>query len=164
MKKTLSVIGSNALIDIIGHAEGVPAKVDTGADSSAIWASDIRIDRKGVLSFKLFAKSSPYYTGETITRKSYRVANVRSSSGHVQLRYRIELPIRIATKRLRASFYLSDRSVHNFPILLGRRTLNKKFLVDVSLKEYMRPLKASLGLNKEMSADPYRFHKKYHQK
>ncbi|MFZ2126138.1 MAG: RimK/LysX family protein [Candidatus Microsaccharimonas sp.] len=164
MDNTLPVIGSNALIEIVGHVKGVPAKVDTGADSSAIWASDIAVSQKGVLSFKLFGKSSPYYTGEVITRKSFRVASVRSSNGHTQIRYRVELPIRIGTKRLRASFYLADRSVHNFPILLGRRTLNKKFLVDVSLKEYVRPPKTSFALNKEMLADPYKFHKKYHQK
>jgi len=164
MDKTLPVIGSNALIEIVGHVSGVPAKVDTGADSSAIWASDVTVNRQGVLSFKLFAKSSPYYTGKAITRKSFKVASIRSSNGHTQIRYRVELPIRIGNKRVRASFYLSDRSVHNFPILLGRRTLNKKFLVDVSLKEYIRPSKISAVLNKEMLADPYKFHKKYHQK
>lgn len=164
MNKTLPVIGSNALIDIVGHVSGVPAKVDTGADSSAIWASDVQVSRKGILSFKLFGKSSPYYTGEAITRKSFNVASIRSSNGYTQIRYRVELPIRVSNKRLRASFYLSDRSVHNFPILLGRRTLNKKFLVDVSLKEYTRPAKTSFVLNKEMLKDPYTFHKKYHQK
>jgi hypothetical protein len=164
MDTTLPVIGSNALIEIIGHVKSVPAKIDTGADRSAIWASDIEVSRDGVLSFKLFGKTSPYYTGVAITRKSFKVASIRSSNGHTQIRYRVEMPIRIGTKRLRATFYLSDRSVHNFPILLGRRTLNKKFLVDVSMKEYIRSPKTSFVLNKEMLKDPYKFHKKYHQK
>lgn len=164
MDKSLPVIGRNALIEIIGHVESVPAKVDTGADSSSIWASNIHVDREGTLSFTLFGKGSQYYTGEVITRKSYRVARIRSSNGHVQIRYRIELPVKIKGKRIRASFYLSDRSVHHYPILLGRRTLNKKFLVDVSQQEYARPVRKSFVLNKEMLENPYKFHKKYHHK
>lgn len=164
MKTALQIIGSNTLVDIIGHAEGVPAKVDTGADSSAIWASNIMVSRDGILSFTLFGKSSPYYTGEVITRKAFKVALVRSSSGHEQVRYRIELPARIGGKRLRIGFYLADRSPHNFPILLGRRTLNNKFLVDVSIKEYSRPPKIPKGLNAELLKDPYKFHKKHYKK
>lgn len=164
MNTALQVIGSNTLIEIIGHVKDIPAKVDTGADSSAVWASDIQVSKSGVLSFKLFGKTSPYYTGEAITRKSFTVASIRSSSGHTQIRYRVELPVRIAGRRVRASFYLSDRSVHNFPILLGRRTLNKKFLVDVSVKEYVRTPSISVKLKKELLKDPYSFHKKYYQK
>jgi hypothetical protein len=164
MNTALQVIGSNVMVDIIGHAESVPAKVDTGADSSAIWASNIEVSRDGTLSFMLFGKSSPHYTGEVITRKAFKVAIVRSSNGHEQIRYRIELPVRIAGKRLRIAVYLADRSPHNFPILLGRRTLNKKFLVDVSIKEYNRPRNTPLGLNDEMMKDPYEFHKKHYKK
>lgn len=164
MNATLQVIGSNTMVEIIGHASDVPAKVDTGADSSAIWASNIKVSRDGILSFTLFGKTSPYYTGEVITRKAFKAAVVRSSSGHEQIRYRIELPARISGKRLRIGFYLADRSPHNFPILLGRRTLNKKFLVDVSIREYVRPRKDPQGLNRELLKDPYKFHKKHYKK
>lgn len=163
MDEKLPVVGRNVLVDIIGHVKGVPAKTDTGADSSSLWASDIKISKKGTLSFTLFGKESKYYTGEVIKRKAYRVALVRSSNGHEQVRYRTEVPVRIAGKRVRASFYLSDRSRNDFPILLGRRTLNKKFLVDVSVKEYKSPPKIKRGLYEEMIKNPYAFHKKYHQ-
>ena len=160
--KQLQVIGRNALIDIPGHAAKVPAKVDTGADRSAIWASNIDISRDGVLSFELFGKGSPFYTGETITRTAFTVAVVRSSNGEEQIRYRIELPIIISGKKLRAHFYLADRSRNNLPILLGRRTLNKKFVVDVSVVEYKHPPRISRGLRREFNEDPYAFHQKYH--
>lgn len=164
MTQKLQIIGSNTMVDIISHATNVPAKVDTGADRSAIWASDIAISRDGILSFKLFGKGSLYYTGETITRRAYKVAIIRSSNGHEQVRYRIALSLRIGGKRMKVMVYLSDRSLHNFPILLGRRTLHKKFLVDVSLKEYERPRNQPAGLNKELTKDPYKFHKKYFKK
>ena len=163
-EKQLQVIGRNALIDIPGHAVKVPAKVDTGADRSSIWASDIDISRDGVLSFKLFGAGSPFYSGEVITRTAFTVAVVRSSNGEEQIRYRVELPIVIAGKQVRAHFYLADRSRNDLPILLGRRTLNKKFVVDVSVVEYKHPPRIGRGLRKEFNKDPYAFHQKYHLK
>lgn len=166
MDKELQVIGRNVLVDFIGHKNaiaGVPAKIDTGADSSSLWASNISVSKRGVLKFTLFAEGSKYYTGEVIKRTAYRAAVVRSSNGHEQIRYRIEMPVRIAGKRVRVGFYLSDRSNNDFPILLGRRTLNKKFLVDVSTKEYTTAPKIKRGIYEEMIKDPYAFHKKYHQ-
>jgi len=165
MNTLLPVIGRNVLVDIIGHAENVPVKVDTGADSSAIWATNIRVSKKGTLSFTLFGEGSKYYTGEVIKRKAYRVAIVRSSNGQEQIRYRTEIPMRIAGKRVRAAMFLSDRSLNHFPMLLGRKTINKKFLVDVSVKEYEKPpfVRRGSNLYKEMLKDPYAFHKKYHK-
>lgn len=166
MDQELQVIGRNVLVDFVGrnkHITAVPAKVDTGADSSSLWASNIAVSKKGLLKFTLFAEGSKYYTGEVLKRRSYRAAVVRSSNGHEQIRYRIEMPVRVAGKRVRVGFYLSDRSLNDFPILLGRRTLNKKFLVDVSVKEYKTAPKIKRGIYEEMIKDPYAFHKKYYQ-
>ena len=167
MDQELQVIGRNVLDDFLGpHSDikAVPAKVDTGADSSSLWASNISVSKKGILKFTLFAEGSKYYTGEVVTRKAYRAAIVRSSTGHEQIRYRIQMPVNIAGKRVQVGFYLSDRSLNDFPILLGRRTLNKRFLVDVSVKEYKTAPRVKRGLYEEMMKDPYAFHKKYHGK
>ena len=40
-----AIIGRDAFVALAGVAENVPAKVDTGADTSAIWASDIFVDK-----------------------------------------------------------------------------------------------------------------------
>lgn len=132
MSKTeLEIIGNNALVDIGGHKH-VPAKIDTGADSSAIWASQIEVDKKGVLSFVLFDKKSPFYTGKRIERKQFNKVDVRSSNGHLQNRFQILLPVTINGRKIRATFTLADRSRNIFPVLIGRRALRNKFLVDVS--------------------------------
>jgi hypothetical protein len=165
MEQELQIIGRNVLVDFVGpnsHISGIPAKIDTGADSSSLWASNIVVTKNGVLKFTLFAEGSKYYTGEVIKRKAFRAAVVRSSNGHEQIRYRTEIPVKIAGKRVRVGFYLSDRSANDFPILLGRRTLNKKFLVDVSVKEYKTAPKIKRGIYEELIKDPYAFHKKYH--
>jgi hypothetical protein len=163
MSEKLEVIGRNLMVDINGHVKDVPAKVDTGADSSAIWVSNVTVDKEGILRFTLFGEGSKYYTGEVIKRRAFRVAIVRSSTGHEQIRYKTDMPVKIGTRTVRVTFYLADRSRNNFPILLGRRTLNKKFLVDVSVKVLPSSPKPSRGLYEELLKDPHAFHKKYHQ-
>jgi glutathione synthase/RimK-type ligase-like ATP-grasp enzyme len=111
--------------------KSVPAKVDTGADSSSIWASDIQqVD--GKLSFKLFAPASKFYTGKTITTTDYQVISVKNSFGHSEFRYKVKLSATIEGHTLKMRFTLSNRSENRFPILIGRRTLRGRFLVDVS--------------------------------
>lgn len=163
MSKQLTHIGSSVMVDIIGHAQAVPAKVDTGADRSAIWASDVRVAKDGTLSFVLFGPSSKFYTGEVIERKAFKVASVKSSSGHVQIRYRVEIPIKINGRRIRVVFSLAERGQHQFPILIGKRTLQNKFIVNVSDQLPRRkPATNSQSLNKELQKDRYAFYLKYH--
>jgi glutathione synthase/RimK-type ligase-like ATP-grasp enzyme len=109
----------------------VPAKVDTGADSSSIWASDIKqVD--GKLSFKLFAPASKFYTGKTIITRDYQVISVKNSFGRSEFRYKVKLVATVENRTLKMRFTLSNRSENRYPILIGRRTLRGRFLVDVS--------------------------------
>ena len=110
----------------------VPAKVDTGADYSSVWASDIR-EEDGVLSFVLFAPGSPYYSGKVHTSTDYEVTRVKNSFGTVEERYKTRLSLRIEGRRIRVTFSLADRSQNRYPILIGRKTLSGKFLVDTRL-------------------------------
>lgn len=163
MTKELPVIGSNTKVDFVGHVVDVPAKVDTGADSSSVWVSRIHITPTGVLEFVLFDKGSPFYTGEVIRRTAYRVAHVKNSTGHAEVRYRTQLSVRIGGRRIRAFFNLSDRRKNQFPVLIGRRTLAGKFLVDVTEFE-VKPVSSRVSprLNRELSKNPYHFYQKYH--
>lgn len=158
-----ATIGRNAYIEFVGNGQSVPAKVDTGADSSAVWATDIRMDKDHRLHFVLFDKDSPYYTGDEIIVEDYNVSRVRSSSGHTQIRYRAKLSVRIAGRRVKASFTLADRSKNIFPVLIGRRTLAGRFVVDVSQAECDETGgNKTRRLNDELEKDPYAFYKKYH--
>ena len=159
----LPIIGSIEYVSIEGECERIPAKIDTGADTSSIWASDIEVNKQGELSFKLFAEGSPFYSGKVYTTSEYGVKVVRSSNGEEQIRYRTNLPIKVAGKKIHANFTLSDREKNNFPILIGRRTLNKKFLVDVSKAAIARPPKNAKTpkLSEELRANPQKFHQKY---
>ena len=160
------IIGRSVYVNIEPYAKKVPAKVDTGADSSAIWASDIRVDEKGRLNFKLFDKGSLFYTGKNIVRKDFIVAKVRGATGHVVIKYKTRMSLTIGDKKIKAFFGLSNRSSHSYPILIGRRTLAKSFLVDTSLSEIdIRSIssKGKGSLIREMKKDPVAFHKKYYE-
>lgn len=111
----------------------VRAKIDTGADVSSIWATSIQ-ENDGMLKFKLFSRSSPHYTGEEmrIPQPHYLLTRIANSFGHKELRYVVKLTVIIGGKTLNGTFTLSDRSKKTYPILIGRKLLNRKFLVDVS--------------------------------
>lgn len=163
----LSTIGRNALISFGKRAVDVPAKIDTGADGSSVWASNIRIDKNGVLKFSLFGEGSPYYNGKIFKRTDYSVAKVRSTSGHEQIRYRTHLTVIIKGRKIKTLFNLSDRAKNNYPVLIGRRTIAGKFLVDVmesDLEHQYKYEEESRDLNKELAKNPHKFYKKYHQK
>jgi hypothetical protein len=115
----------------------VPAKVDTGADSSSLWASDVA-EVNGLLSYKLFAPSSIFFTGQEIKTKQYQKSYIKNSFGHTEQRYKVKVPIQVEGRHINASFTLADRSLNTFPVLIGRRTLQGKFLVDVSKAQPQR--------------------------
>jgi len=113
--------------------KNVHAKIDTGADLSSIWATGIH-EENGVLSFKLFGKKSAFYTGKEIEFQAthYLLTRIANSFGHRELRYVVKLQLKLGGKTIVGTFTLSDRSKKTYPILIGRKLLNRKFLVDVS--------------------------------
>ncbi len=161
----LDIIGATEFVEIAG-IKNIPAKVDTGADTSSIWASKINIEKDGTLNFVLFDNNSPLYTGEKLTSIDYTIKKVRSSHGDTQIRYSVPLELRIGNKILTTKFTLANRSRNNFPVLIGRRTINGNFLVDVSKDAvgYKKKISTSAKLNQEMRENPYEFHQKYFQK
>lgn len=110
----------------------VPARIDTGAKTSAVWATNIT-ERDGVLSFTLFGEQSPYFTGEVHHTHHFWTTTLASSMGAVQQRYVVRLRIKIAKRRMTARFTLADRSTQVYPVLVGRNVLRGKFVVDVKL-------------------------------
>jgi hypothetical protein len=134
--------GMNPLV-IVGRAEKVelpqlfalqvPAKIDTGADASSIWA--YKIKKKGNnLNVIFFGPNSEYYDGKVhiFSPRQYTVTRVSSSFGHREIRYKVKLKIRIKGKLINGTFTLANRETKLYPILIGRSLLRNKFLVDVS--------------------------------
>lgn len=162
--KELRTIGNSVRITVAGIRR-IPAKVDTGATISSIWASEIHLTEDNRLQFCLFAKGYDLYTGEVITVDEFKARSVRNSTGQETVRYMVNLLTSIRGKRIRISYTLADRSRNDFPVLIGRRALNGKFLVDVSkLGVPYPPRPVNDYLNEELRADPHKFHQKYMEK
>ena len=135
-------------------------KIDTGADRSSIWASNITMSDDGKLSFTLFAPESKYYSGTVYRTKNFEASRVRSAHGGLQVRFRIHLTIILGGKKIRGTFTLADRSKNKYPALIGCKILNKKFLVDVS-KGLIRENRTD-ELTQELKCDPKAFFEKYY--
>ncbi len=160
-EKKLDIVGSTEYI-CIGNVKNIPAKIDTGADTSSIWVSNIEMQEDGVLTFSLFAKKCPLYTGERLQSTSYTAKVVRSSHGDSQIRYCVKLPLTIMGKTYDTTFTLANRSRNHFPVLIGRRTLKDRFLVDVSKSSVTRQETISTPkINRKLKEDPRGFHEEY---
>jgi hypothetical protein len=141
------IIGRRDRIDLpeLGY-KNIKAKIDSGAYGSAIHCSQIEVidhgDKK-VLSFVLLDPSYHAYREKKCYFEHYKDKLVKSSSGESEHRYIIATDTIIFGKKIKTEFSLTDRSQMKYPILLGRKFLRRRFLVDVSLKELSYKLKQS---------------------
>jgi hypothetical protein len=111
-------------------------KTDTGAYNSAIDCcyTEEKENEEGrkVLYFTLLNSTNEHYTGQKHSTPDYKVKKVRSSNGIGTYRYQVKLSVEIKGRRFLTTFNLSDRSKMRYPVLLGRKLLADRFLVDVS--------------------------------
>lgn len=134
LRKKVNPIGTVELVSFPDdQITDVPAKVDTGADSSSIWASDISLT-DGKLYFIFFGPRSVFHNGTQVVSTAFKTTSVKNSFGHTEFRYKIKLKVKIGKRVIKAWFSLSDRSRNTYPILLGKNILKDRFVVDVSKK------------------------------
>jgi hypothetical protein len=110
--------------------DDVTAKIDTGAYSSAIHCHQIR-EQNGVLYFKLLSPLHPGYKNEECSTTHFIQKEIRNSFGESETRYIIETRVRIGQRLIKSVISLSNRGTMRYPVLIGRRLLKNKFVVDV---------------------------------
>lgn len=115
----------------------IQAKIDTGAYGCSLHCHEIEIEENGneqTLKFKLLDPTHPEYQDKFnyITEFSDKI--VKNSGGVIEHRYTIITEIIIFDQTFKVEFSLTDRANMKYPILLGRKFLKKRFIVDVSLK------------------------------
>lgn len=134
--KSKQIIGMTDLVDFPDlKLVNVQAKVDTGAFTSALHCKDVQLVRLGLrrkLSFWLIDKTGEpahqFYSDQFSQRM------IRNSFGVAELRYVIKTRIVLFGRIIRAEFTLADREQLKNPVLLGRKLLRNRFIVDVSKK------------------------------
>jgi hypothetical protein len=133
--RTLLTVGRHVMIDLPElHSYEVEAKVDTGAFRTVIHCLGWREIEENGKKF-LEAKFDLNNTGEqTIKFADFFQKEFKSSFGEKEKRYCVKTTICIGKKKIKSSVSLTDRSEMRFQVLLGRKTLLRKFLVDVSKK------------------------------
>lgn len=131
------IIGRKETISILDlDLFDLDAKVDTGADSNALHCDHIEIDDNGMVHFHLLDEVHPSYHGKRVSMPLYKVKKVKSSNGELQERPSIKVSVNFFGKRYKTIISLTNRADMKYPMLIGRRFLSGKFLVDVS-KEYL---------------------------
>ncbi len=126
----MNLIGRREFVNFpafnITHVE---AKIDTGAYTCSIHCKEIKTVSAGgkiVLCFKLLDDTT--HTCDEFTKKK-----IKNSFGEMEERFIIKTVINIGRKKINTTVSLSNRGNMRYPVLIGRRLLKGKFIVDVNL-------------------------------
>jgi hypothetical protein len=135
-KNKIRLIGRREFVDFPElKIFSVEAKMDTGAYTSSVHCSDITIkivNNKPALCFKLLDNSHPEFSKQTHQFFDFCQKKIKNSFGEMEERYIIKTTIKIGKKTIRTTLSLSDRENMRYPVLIGRRLLKGKFLIDVN--------------------------------
>jgi hypothetical protein len=135
------IIGKRELVSILDlELFDLDVKIDTGADSNSLHCDDIYIDDENFVHFTLLDKVHPAYHTKKIKMPLYKIKRVKSSNGTVQIRASIKVDIQFFNKKYTTVISLTNRADMKYPMLIGRKFLANRFLVDVS-QEYLTKAK-----------------------
>lgn len=115
--------------------KNIAIKMDTGAYTSSIHCRNIEVrivDGKDVLFFTLLDPSHSQYDNKECSYTNFKEKKIKNSFGSSEKRFIIETWIKLFGKKYTIQLSLSDRKEMRFPILVGRRFLMGKFVVDTS--------------------------------
>jgi hypothetical protein len=132
----VKLIGRRELLDFPElELFAIEGKVDTGAYTSAIHCKDISVktvDEIPVLCFTLLDDSHPEYSEKEYQFRNFDRKKIKNSFGDMEERYVIRTVVKLGKKKIRTVLSLSDRENMRYPVLVGRRLLKSKFIVDVN--------------------------------
>lgn len=114
----------------------VPVKIDSGAYSSSIHCAsvcEIKInEHEAFLEVVFLDETYNGFQSEKQVFTSYKKKRVKSSTGDEQERFFVRIPLVLFGEVIETDFSLTTRNGLRHPVLIGRKLLNKKFLIDTS--------------------------------
>lgn len=123
----MTIIGRKELIKIpIVSNEYMVAKIDTGAYSSSIHCDRVEANESGldiVMDDKTIIRLN---AGE------YKYKSVKSSNGIIEVRVTTKLNVVFNNKKYKTMFTFTNRDNMSSKILIGRKFLSKRYIVDVA--------------------------------
>jgi hypothetical protein len=111
----------------------IHAKIDTGAYTCSLHCHRAEVI-DGNLEFILLDEEHPEFTGMKFIFREFELRDIKNSFGEVENRFIIVTSIRIFGEEITTEFSLSNRGSLKFPILIGRKILRDRFLIDVKKK------------------------------
>ena len=132
----LQIIGRRDKIDFPDlDLWNIESKIDTGAYTSSMHCHNItrtEYDGLEMVEFNLFDPTHIEYDEKKFCLPVFKIKLVKSSSGEAEERIFIRSRIIIFDRRIKITLSLTDRSEMRYPVLLGRKLLKNRFLVDCS--------------------------------
>lgn len=130
--KVLPVVGWRELVHLpeLG-LRGIPAKIDTGARTSSLHGVVLdEFERNGEKYVRFAVDFERPHVRQICEAVHVDIRGITSSNGETQYRYVIKTPLKIGDIKFRAEISLADRSDMKFPMLIGRSSLRRRFVVD----------------------------------
>lgn len=116
---------------------GIEVKIDSGAYTSSFHCHKIEQgvkDGVNVVRCSFLDPDHMQYHEKEFCFENFKVRNVKSSNGMVEKRFSIFTEITIFQKKYPIELTLTERPDMKHPVLLGRKFLSKRFLIDTSKK------------------------------
>lgn len=113
--------------------EEIKAKVDTGADNSSLHAFNIERyteDDVPMVRFDIHPRQRKKRPSISCVAEVVGEKKVKNPGGRTEIRPVIKTILVVAGKNVEAKVNLTTRDEMTFRMLLGRRTIRKRFLVD----------------------------------
>lgn len=130
----MEVIGYVESVDLPGlELFGLDAKIDTGADSCSMHCDAIEVKGEKV-TFTLHDEVHTAYHGKRLTLPIFKIKKVKSSNGKSEERVFVKSMLKLGCHIYAAEISLTNRENMKYPMLIGRRFLSRKYLIDVSHK------------------------------
>lgn len=133
-----TIVGIHEIVDLpeLG-LNGAHAKIDTGAYRCSIHAENISIVKRAGKEYLQFSvpavalkrSMSGYIVNEV---ENFKVVPIRKSTNLTEHRYIIETKLFIGGRTMTTTFSLTNRGSMRYPILIGRKVLSGRFLVNSS--------------------------------
>jgi len=111
----------------------IDIKVDSGAYTSSFHCHSIE-EKNNVLKCQFLDPKHEKYHEKYFTFIEFTQKKVKSSNGIIENRYLIKTEILIFNEIHSIELSLTERGSMKYPVLLGRKFLAKKFVVDAAKK------------------------------